>query len=698
MGDVARAQPVAVAVALRRRGARARHRPAPARPTIVIEHDAMLDVELTARAGRARRRAGDVRDRCGRSSSPATRCSSTSCSCTRPASDPSMPNPRFAIESWFFGAPGSRATTRRSPCDHRTDAPVVIEARGVEKTFRIPEHRVDSLKERATAPVHARRVPRAARAARRLLRRPPGRVLRDRRAQRLGQEHAAEDPRRASTAPTPGAVRMAGRLAPFIELGVGFNPELTARENVVLNGVMMGLDAARGARGGSTRCSTSPSCDEFVDLKLKNYSSGMMVRLAFAVMVEADADIMLDRRGARRRRRRVRAEVHGRLPREAPRGQDDRARHPRHGDRPGLCDRAMLLHDGELRYIGDPEEAALRYYRLNFGGGADADGRRRRRARRQRARGRRAGSRTRRASASRTSSRASRSGSTSCSRRAATSRRPVFGFHFVNADGVAVFGFNRDARRREPTASPAGSACGSRAGSRTRCCPGATSLDCLDLAQTATQGDLALHGAAAARLRRLRDAAGRRASSSVAGRRRRRCSSERRRRSSCATCAGPSALGGGWRRALELLYLIAVTEFKRTYFGTALGYLWSLARPLMLFGVLLAVFTQVFRLGSEVPHYPVLLLFNIVLFGFFQEATGAAVDVDRQPGVGRAQDAVPAARDPARGRAHEPVQPRAEPRRGVRLHARLRRRADVDLAAVPAGARWRWSCSPPRCR
>jgi ABC-2 type transport system permease protein len=88
---------------------------------------------------------------------------------------------------------------------------------------------------------------------------------------------------------------------------------------------------------------------------------------------------------------------------------------------------------------------------------------------------------------------------------------------------------------------------------------------------------------------------------------------------------GPSALGGGWRRALELLYLIALTDFKKTYFGTVLGYAWSLARPLMLFGVLLAVFTQVFRIGSDVPHYAVLLLFNIVLFGFFQEATGAAV-------------------------------------------------------------------------
>jgi ABC-2 type transport system permease protein len=88
---------------------------------------------------------------------------------------------------------------------------------------------------------------------------------------------------------------------------------------------------------------------------------------------------------------------------------------------------------------------------------------------------------------------------------------------------------------------------------------------------------------------------------------------------------GPSALGGGRRRSLELLILLAVTDFKKAYFGTALGYLWSIARPLMLFGVLLAVFTQIFRIGSQVPNYPVLLLFNIVLFGFFSEATMTAV-------------------------------------------------------------------------
>jgi ABC-2 type transport system permease protein len=88
---------------------------------------------------------------------------------------------------------------------------------------------------------------------------------------------------------------------------------------------------------------------------------------------------------------------------------------------------------------------------------------------------------------------------------------------------------------------------------------------------------------------------------------------------------GPSALGGGWRRTADLLYLIAVSEFRRTYLGTALGYLWSLARPLMLYAVLLVVFTQAFELGERVQSYPVLLLFNIVLFGFFQEATVLAV-------------------------------------------------------------------------
>ena len=88
---------------------------------------------------------------------------------------------------------------------------------------------------------------------------------------------------------------------------------------------------------------------------------------------------------------------------------------------------------------------------------------------------------------------------------------------------------------------------------------------------------------------------------------------------------GPSAVGGGRRRFFELLWLVSLNEFKKTYFGTVLGYFWSLIRPLMLFGVLLLVFTKIFRLGSGVPNYPVLLLLNIVLFTLVQEATTGAV-------------------------------------------------------------------------
>ena len=68
---------------------------------------------------------------------------------------------------------------------------------------------------------------------------------------------------------------------------------------------------------------------------------------------------------------------------------------------------------------------------------------------------------------------------------------------------------------------------------------------------------------------------------------------------------------------------LAVTEFKLRFFGSVLGYLWQLVRPLMLFGVLYFVFTKFVKLGGGVPHYPVLLLADIVLYTFFADGTGA---------------------------------------------------------------------------
>ena len=71
---------------------------------------------------------------------------------------------------------------------------------------------------------------------------------------------------------------------------------------------------------------------------------------------------------------------------------------------------------------------------------------------------------------------------------------------------------------------------------------------------------------------------------------------------------GPSAFGGSVRRFVELTLTMARTEFKLRYFGSALGYFWSLMRPLLLFGVIYLVFTNVFKLGKGIPHYAVYLL------------------------------------------------------------------------------------------
>jgi ABC-2 type transport system permease protein len=95
---------------------------------------------------------------------------------------------------------------------------------------------------------------------------------------------------------------------------------------------------------------------------------------------------------------------------------------------------------------------------------------------------------------------------------------------------------------------------------------------------------------------------------------------------------GPSALGGDPRRFVHLATTLAVNEFKLRFFGSALGYLWQLMRPLLLFGVLYLVFTEFVRLGGGVRLYPVVLLMNIVLFTFFTEGSSGAVTsvVDRE--------------------------------------------------------------------
>ncbi len=162
-----------------------------------------------------------------------------------------------------------------------------------------------------------------------------------------------------------GRIAVAGRLAPFIELGVGFNPELDARENVLLNGVMMGL-SPREAKRRVAAVIDFAELDEFVDLKVKNYSSGMLVRLSFSMLTEVQADILLvdevlavGDAAFQQKCFDLFADFHNRG-RTIVLVTHDVSSVER------KCDRALLIEDGRIEEQGDPGDVARRYLAINF--------------------------------------------------------------------------------------------------------------------------------------------------------------------------------------------------------------------------------------------------------------------------------------------------------------------------------------------
>jgi ABC-type polysaccharide/polyol phosphate transport system ATPase subunit len=171
--------------------------------------------------------------------------------------------------------------------------------------------------------------------------------------------------------PDTGSVTIIGNVSPFLELGVGFNPELTARENVYLNGAVLGLthaeldDRIDGIIGFA-------ELENFADQKLKNYSSGMQVRLAFSVAIQADAQILLMDE--------VLAVGDARFQEKC---FDVFARYKREGKTVVLvthdisavklyCDRALLLDHGQLIADGPPGDVTGLYRRM-MGAVSDAE-------------------------------------------------------------------------------------------------------------------------------------------------------------------------------------------------------------------------------------------------------------------------------------------------------------------------------------
>ncbi len=235
---------------------------------------------------------------------------------------------------------------------------------GVSKTFRLPQEQVHTLKERALHPFRRRRFDTL-----HALREVGFGVGQGEVFGIVGRNGSGKSTLMKCLAgiyqADAGEMWLRGRMAPFIELGVGFNPDLTAHDNVLINAVMLGLTPEEARRRYSSILDFA-ELHEFAELKLKNYSSGMQVRLAFSVMVHVDADLLLIDEvlavgdasfqqkcfdvlnGLRDAGRTILLVTHDM-------GQVQR-----------FCDRAMLLERGEVVVVGDPKTVTRRYTQVNF--------------------------------------------------------------------------------------------------------------------------------------------------------------------------------------------------------------------------------------------------------------------------------------------------------------------------------------------
>ena len=162
-----------------------------------------------------------------------------------------------------------------------------------------------------------------------------------------------------------GRIYVNGHMSTFIELGVGFNPDLAARDNVALNATMLGL-SRREARRRFDAVIDFAELHDFVDLKLKNYSSGMMVRLAFAVMVQVDAEILLIDEVLAVGDAAFQQKCFDEFARLRARGATLLLVTHDMGAVERFCDRAMLLELGGVVEIGDATHVGNRYLSLNF--------------------------------------------------------------------------------------------------------------------------------------------------------------------------------------------------------------------------------------------------------------------------------------------------------------------------------------------
>jgi ABC-type polysaccharide/polyol phosphate transport system ATPase subunit/ABC-type polysaccharide/polyol phosphate export permease len=291
--------------------------------------------------------------------------------------------------------------------------------------------------------------------------------------------------------PNRGSVTVKSRVSPFIELGVGFNPELTALDNVIVNASLLGIPPGV-ARARFPAVLRFAELEEFVDLKLKNYSSGMFVRLGFAAAIQADADIYLVDEVLAVGDAHFQEKCFEVFRRMKQTGKTvifvthdlDAVEE--------FCDRALLLERGHVAAIGHPADV-IQTYREHDAAEEQAE----------------------------------------VARQAAQPAEEQAGL--VQHPAALV----------EPEAFP--------------------------------------------------------------------------------TTPAATTPASGWRHFFYVTATLSASEFKLRYFGSFLGYLWTFLRPMIAFGVLYVVFTEIFKFGGDVPHFALMLLLGIVLHTFFADATMSAL-------------------------------------------------------------------------
>ena len=245
-----------------------------------------------------------------------------------------------------------------------TEALPAVVVDGVSKSFRLPHERVHTLKERALHPLR-----KSGYDALRALRDVSFVVERGEFFGIVGRNGSGKSTLLKCLAgiyaADRGDIYVNGRMSTFIELGVGFNPDLPARDNVMINATMLGL-SPREARRRFDAVIDFAELRDFMDLKLKNYSSGMMVRLAFSVMIQVDAEILLIDEvlavGDASFQQKCFEEF------ERIKRSHSTVLFVTHdmGSVQRFCDRALLLEHGKIADLGDPQHVGNRYLELNF--------------------------------------------------------------------------------------------------------------------------------------------------------------------------------------------------------------------------------------------------------------------------------------------------------------------------------------------